>query len=349
MVRSLVMCGLSPRGARAFAFTALLVAAGCRREPPERRGPAEIVPIDPAGLARLRAAERAPRPQPAPALRVFTWRARPTQSEPSSAGLIAAQNFPGALERRLAMLDAWSPRAEPLADGVRLTFALGHATLPSLVREQLVRPGRIELVAAAPCPRIQPAPALPGLDWRALDGDDPTVPVVHPNVDGVAPLAPLRALFSLARLPPPLRWAHGSLRDRGAISRRGFCVRGDHPMPAPSFSSLRATRDPATLLPMLEVILDAQGHRATLQTLALFPPAHPPTLLLTVDDEVMGPVTLERSDAGPSTLRVVPNSRMGSISPELVGALWRSGPIPIPFTIEEELPAAAPGPGAPPR
>ncbi len=246
------------------------------------------------------------------------------------------------------MLDAWGPRAEPLLDGARITFALGNATPPSLVREQLTRPGRIELVASAPCPRVTTPPAVPGVDWRPLDGEDSSVPVVHPNVEDVAPLAPLRALFALVRLPPPLRWAHGSLRDDGAILRRGFCVRADHPQPAPTFSNLRATRDPATLLPMLEVTLDDAGVRAMHQTLALFPPARPPTLLLTVDDEVMGPVALDLPDAGPGTLRIVPNSRMGSISPELVGALWRSGPIPLPFTIEEELPTEAPPP-SPPR
>jgi hypothetical protein len=96
--------------------------------------------------------------------------------------------------------------------------------------------------------------------------------------------------------------------------------------------------DPSTLLPMLEVTLDDDGVRAVTIWRQLFRGDAAEALLLVVDDEVMGPVTFTDGDAGPMKIRVVPNSRMGSISPELVGALWRSGPIPLPFTLEESAP-----------
>ncbi len=257
----------------------------------------------------------------------------------SAASPTDLQNFTRSLERRLEMLDAWSPRAESIPTGARLSFALGRGSLNSLVREQLVRPGRIELVARVRCPKITAPPAIPGVDWLPLDGDnDITVPHVSPNVEGVAPLAPMRAVFAAAPLTAPLRWAHGSIRAGAQVARRAFCVRADHPLPPPTFSEMRATMDPATLLPMLEVTLDEAGLRAYSLWLSLFSTDPPESFVLTVDDEVMGPITFTNADAGPQKLQIIPNSRMGSVSPELVGALWRSGPIALPFTVEDAAP-----------
>lgn len=293
------------------------------------------MPIDPEGLARIRATVDAGRPSQ-PALRVIAIDVSLTQDDRDRIPESTRDSFRRALVRRLEELGAWSPRAESTAAGARLTFALGRGTLTSLVREQLARPGRVEFVAHVRCPKFGQHPEIPGVEWLPFDNRQ-DIAVVSPGVDGVASPAPLRALFAALALPAGLRWLHGALRTQeGNIQRRAYCARIERLLP-PSSTDVRATLDPQTLAPMLEVTLDAQGTLAyaSWQRLMQSPNDPPEALILTVDDEVVGPVRFLESDAGPARLQVIPNSRMGSVSPELVGALWKSGPIELPFTLRD--------------
>ncbi len=317
---------------------AVLALSACHRDPPATTRPGQIVPLDPAGLARIRANADASRPAQ-PALRVLSWEAVISRDVANQLTADAISSFAPSLVRRLEALDAWSPRATGNERGAHLSFALSRATLPTLVREQLTRPGRIELYPLDACPKFTNPTPLPDVRWVGVDGAY-DVPYVAPNSGGVAPLASLRAAFNAFPLPSHLQWMHGALRSAdGEIARRGYCVRALS-LRAPSFSNIRATLDPATLGPMLEVTLDTAGTNAYVLFLQQITLAgeDPPTVLLGIDGEVVGPVRFNQPDAGAAMLRVAPNSRMGSVSPELVGALWRSGPIAVPFTLEESAP-----------
>lgn len=330
------------------AWLGAIVALGaCHRDPPATTRPGEIVPLDPAGLARVRANESARRPSQ-PALRVVAWEAVVSEEVGRSLPAATIDGFAPSLIRRLEALDAWSPRAARQGFNARMTFALSRTTLTSLVREQLARPGYVEIVTQDVCPKfVNPRP-LPNVRWVNVE-DRYDVPLVDPNAGGVAPLVALRLAFSTFALPENLQWAHGAMRSsEGAVSRRGFCIRSSK-LAAPAFSEIRSTLDPSTLAPMLEVSLTDQGTNALLlyQQQQTGPESDPLNYLLSVDNEIVGPVRLVRGDAGPAKIQVIPTSQLGSVSPELVGALWRSGPIAVPFTIEETTPPTTTGTSAP--
>lgn len=252
----------------------------------------------------------------------------------------ALDAFRTALVRRLEELGTWSPRASATPTGARLNFAIGRGTLASIVREQLERTGRVEFVAQVNCPKFTEPPAIPGVNWLPVEAEQ-VLPTVSPDADGVARIAPLLAAFRAAELPPTLRWLHTAHRSAdGTISRRGTCARSDR-LIAPATSELRATLDPRTLSPMLDATLELNEipRFQAWQQSVLRDEQSNPRVVLAVDGEVMGPVRVELSDSGPARLQVIPESRLGSVSPELVGALWRSGPIELAFTVRE---AAAP-------
>lgn len=317
---------------------AIAALGACHRDPPATTRPGEIVPLDPAGLAKIRANDGARRPTQ-PALRVLSWEAVVSEDVGRALPAATIDAFVPSLVRRLEALDAWSPRATRQGYSARMSFALSRTTLTSLVREQLSRPGYVEIVAQDVCPKfVNPRP-MPNVRWVNVE-DRYEVPLVDPNPSGVAPLASLRAAFESFPLPEGLQWAHGAMRSsEGAVSRRGFCIRATK-LPAPSFTELRATLDPSTLAPMLEATLNEQGSNAFLlyQQQLSGPTTEPLNFLLSVDNEIVGPVRFSRGDAGPAKIQVVPSSQLGSVSPELVGALWRSGPIAVPFTIQETAP-----------
>lgn len=327
-----------------LAWLGALVALGaCHRDPPATTRPGQIVPLDPEGLERVRARENAQRTAQPP-LRVLAWEAIVSDEVGRSLPAATIEGFAPSLVRRLEALDAWSPRATRHGFGARLTFALSRSMLPSLVREQLTRPGYVEIVAQDICPKfVNPRP-LPNVRWVNVEGRY-DVPLVDPDAGGVASLAALRLAFSTFALPDNLQWAHGTMRlADGTVSRRGYCIRRSK-LAAPAFSELRSTLDPTTLAPMLEVSLTEQGTNAFLlyQQEQSGPRSEPLAYLLSVDQEVVGPVRFVRGDAGPGKIQVVPTSQLGSISPEFVGALWRSGPIAVPFTIEESTPPTSTG------
>jgi|LNFM01.1.fsa_nt_gb hypothetical protein len=324
------------RPVSSVVFVALVTAAACRREPPPSTRPGEITPIDPAGLARLRAAAAdAGRPR-APALRVMAMEAIVAEAEIARATPQALIAFRAALVRRLEELGTWSPRASESPRGAELSFAIGRGTLPSIVREQLERPGRVQLVAQCNCPKFTEPPAVAGVNWLPIDTQQ-TLPTVAPDSDGVARIAPLLETFRLTQLPPTLRWLHSAHRGQdGTVSRRGTCGLADH-LAAPAVSVLRATLDPRTLAPMLDATLEMSSiptfqawRQAVLRTEDV-----EPRLVLAVDGEVVGPLQIEEGDGGPMRLTVIPEGRHGSVSPELVGVLWRSGPIDLPFSLRD--------------
>lgn len=318
------------------AFGVLVAMGACRREPPPSSRPGEIVPLDPVGLARLRAAAAdAGRPRQ-PALRVLALDATIAEEDRARATPEALTAFRAALVRRLEELGAWSPRAESTPTGARLSFALGRGTLPSIVREQLERPGRVAFVAQVNCPKFSEMPTVLGVTWVA-SGEEHMLPTVAPSADGVARIAPLLTTFRMVALPPTLRWLHSARRGTdGTISRVGTCGRVDH-LNAPATSEMRATLDPRTLAPMLDATIEGTVVPAFLawQQSVMRDPNTNPRVVLTVDGEVMGDASIEVSDAGPVRIKVIPESALGSVSPELVGALWRSGPIELPFTVTE--------------
>ncbi len=113
------------------SLSAVLLLQACHRDPPATTRPGEIVPLDPAGLARIRAGADAGRPAQ-PALRVLAWDAVIASDVARTATAAALSEFGPAIVRRLEALDAWSPRAQRTHSGAHLTFALGRATLRTI-------------------------------------------------------------------------------------------------------------------------------------------------------------------------------------------------------------------------
>ena len=126
----------------------LMQNGGCRREPPSRFRPGEIVPIDPAGLARLQARQDVMDRPRTPVMRVHSVVAIVTPDPEQLTDLIG---FSRAFERRAVALDAWSPRASISGMRVRMSFGLTGSALFSVIKEQLSRPGKIELFAQVRC------------------------------------------------------------------------------------------------------------------------------------------------------------------------------------------------------
>lgn len=328
---------------------AALAASGCHRDPPGTTRPGQIVPLDPAGLARVREREATARTAQ-PALRVVAWNLTIPQAALRATPADALAQFPAAVQKRLEALGAWSPRVSLTGEGASASFALSRATLSSVVRDQLTRPGRVELLAHDHCPKFTERVAVAGVEWITIPATGDEVPLVRPDAGGVASLATLRQAFTAFPLPAGLRWAHGAHRtDSGDIARIGYCVR-EQRINAPTFTEVRATLDPSTLAPMLAVTLDDRGANAFrffAQDMNVGSDTGALNLLLGVDEEIVGPVRFQQDDAGPAKIEVVPYSRMGAVSPELVGALWRSGPITLPFQVEELAPPTTRTPGAP--
>lgn len=293
------------------------------------------MPIDPAGLAQIRARANEPAVRPRPRLRVLRFEASVTGTARTSTVDFTA--FGQALERRAEALAALSPRASVNTTGAVISFALGGSTPTSIVAEQLARPGRIELLRLGRCPKftdeINPEARRAGR--FATVEDDEEVPFASPGPEGIASLAGFRAFLSLFTLPPNLRWLHGAVRAAGGLARRGYCAQTAFVLPAPAIRAFRPTLEPTNLDPMLEVTLAPETAGVVQQFLNPTLERDRAPVVLAIDDEVMGPVRWVEPDAGPALLRIVPNSRIGSVSPELVGILWQSGPIPLPYTLRE--------------
>lgn len=249
--------------------------------------------------------------------------------------------FSRAFERRAVALDAWSPRASISGMRVRMSFGLTGAALFSVIKEQLSRPGKIELYAQVPCtpPPMDTTPEGQLAHFADLrdPAEGPYLYIPATPAHNVAPLADVLSLVQLYRVPLGMRVLHGPLRAGQETARRTYCVRTDNILPAPEASNYRATLHPSTLDSMLDVELSARG--TTAYQAWLFGLGRQPylRLLLAVDGEVMGTLNAISGDAGAMIhLQVIPNARLGSISPELVGALWQSGPLNVQFVLSDE-------------
>jgi hypothetical protein len=258
---------------------------------------------------------------------------------PNPNELVDLVGFARAFERRAAALDGWGARASISGMRVRMTFGLTGISLYSVIREQLSRPGKIELYAQVRCPdptNVTPDSRIAHFtSYRdALEG--PYLYMPSSPSQGVAPLQPLLNLMEYYTVPLGLKMIHGPVRAGQETARRTYCVRTDSILAAPEASHYRATLHPTTLDSMLDIELSARGidsYQAWVFGLRQQPPLR---LILAIDGEVMGTIEAIAPDAGAMRLQVVPNARVGSISPELVGALWQSGPLNLQFTLSDE-------------
>lgn len=328
-VRASMLCLLSLTGA--------LLSTSCHRDPPSRFRPGEIVPIDPAGLARLQARQDVMDRPRTPGMRVHAVIATVTPNPNELTDLVG---FARAFERRAVALDGWSPRASISGMRVRMTFGLTGVSLFSVVKEQLARPGKIELYGQVPCPAPVATPDSRVAHFTTYrDGEEGPYLYVPPSpAQSVAPLSSITEMMQYYTVPLGMKILHGPIRAGQETARRTYCVRTDSILPAPEATNYRATLHPATLDSMLDVELNARGTEAfqswSFGINARQAPIH---LLLAIDGEVMGTVTAITADAGAMVhLQVIPNARLGSVSPELVGALWQSGPLNVQFTLGDD-------------
>jgi hypothetical protein len=323
---------------RSLVFALLLAGAGCRRAPPAVTPPAEIVPLDPQAVRRAeeaRASARHARSAPPP-LRTLRYELSPRTPYADLEGLARA------LEARAAALDAVNPRATVEQGRIVLTLALPPATWRTLVADQLVRRGVLEIFLLDPfCTPFDRLAKLPeGIEFRQDWYPDFSLPVGYllaraDHARGIAPIAPLQALVASQPLPPGRRVLIGPVRDgHGDVARRTYCVQTRDALRAPRVTEVVATLHTRTLEPALRVHLGPPDD-TRLETLAARAGGRP--LVVAIDGEVIvaAPARLPLEEGW---FQVVPQARVGSVSPEIVGALLRSGPLPT----EVRLVAATP-------
>jgi hypothetical protein len=298
--------------------------AACRREAPPP--PGVIVPLDPQALSRALALQDAGATTAPPAPRPLRVELMPREP------LADLSPLARALEARAAALDGLDPEASIVGDRVVLTFAVALSAWRTLITDQFVRRGVLELFVLDPgCEPFRRMVLPEGIEWAEeyLEGADLLVPFVRARADhgrGIAPLAPLQSLVASRDTLPGRRILIGTVRDRhGDVARRTWCVHTEGALRAPQIVDAQPTLHLRTLEPMLKLRF-APPDDARLQALQALAGVRP--IVIAIDGEVIA----ARPAQPPSEdgwFEVVPQSRVGSVSPEIVAALLRSGPLPV--------------------
>lgn len=298
----------------------LPTVSGCRRDEASWR-PGEVIPLDPGALQRRLQSHDGAVQRPLRSVRYVFAPAVPT----ADMGALAR-----ALEARAAAFDAIDPTARIEADRIVLTFLLLPSAWQSMVSDQLVRRGVLELylldLACDPWTKsVLPDGIERRVEWWDSGAATFYLRARPDHGRGIAPLGPLQSVVSAYPPPSGRKVLIGPVRDRsGDVARRTYCVLLDGALRAPRVLSVEPTLHVRTLDPVLYIQLGPPDD-ARLEALIRRAMGRP--LVVAIDGEVIVAV---RSDGAlrDGRLEVVPQARVGSISPEVVAALLRSGPLP---------------------
>lgn len=290
------------------------------------------MPLDPEGLARLRAAEALRRQEDSGPRRVVLQYLAHPLGEVSDPQALAR-----ALERRALALDALSARAEPAPGGVvRLELEVAQLAWRTLFEAQLGRRG--ELWFAAVDPACDPfkngdleAGVLRGREHLRLDGGLTTFLYTLPgNGHSVSSRAVLERATQERVIPEGRRIVLGPVRlDNGDVAWRTYCVTLTAALLGPSFDELEPTLDRATLLPLLRARFE-EASRPGWSALARRDLAG----ILSVIDGEAQPARYTPEGARAGRVELMPRSRSTGFSPEVLAALFRSGALPVALRLE---------------